>query len=398
MGYDGRLGHHRPDSAARRRSGLIGRFGHVDPTDGGEIASLQPVGRRVVPRRRSRAGGDGLRHRLPARPVLELHLLPRRPDNGDQFEQYDSRRVYGGHFEYDLPASVERPGRRAARRRRVPPGRHSTRCPVSDSRPASGSTRFAGTTCARRSTRPMSPMTSAGPTGCAPRAGLRFDYLDFSVDSDLPANSGDETDSIVGPKLDGRAGPLGETEFFLNAGAASTPTTHEARRFASTRPTGRRPSNPSIRSCRAIGYEVGFRTAAVPKAQFSAALWNLDIDSELLFVGDGGITEPSRATRRYGVELGAYWTPLEAVDRGCRLFVVTCAVRPRSTLLATTSPVPSRRVVSVGLSDNQRETGWFGGARWRYFGPGPAHRGQQRALIIRPRPSMRRPAIASRRV
>ena len=27
-------------------------------------------------------------------------------DNGDQFEQYDSRRVYGGHFEYDLPASL----------------------------------------------------------------------------------------------------------------------------------------------------------------------------------------------------------------------------------------------------------------------------------------------------
>jgi hypothetical protein len=41
------------------------------------------------------------------------------------------------------------------------------------------------------------------------------------------------------------------------------------------------------------------------------ALWGLVIDSEQLFVGDGGYTEASRGTRRYGIELGAYRTPLD---------------------------------------------------------------------------------------
>ena len=40
-------------------------------------------------------------------------------------------------------------------------------------------------------------------------------------------------------------------------------------------------------------------------------LWGLDLDSELPFVGDGGICEPSPESRCYGVEPGAFWTPLD---------------------------------------------------------------------------------------
>jgi hypothetical protein len=61
----------------------------------------------------------------------------------------------------------------------------------------------------------------------------------------------------------------------------------------------------------ATGAEIGFRSGALPGLQLYGALWGLELDSELLFVGDGGITEPSRGSRRYGVELGAFWTPLD---------------------------------------------------------------------------------------
>ena len=40
---------------------------------------------------------------------------------------------------------------------------------------------------------------------------------------------------------------------------------------------------------------------------FPLALWVLELDSELLFVGDEGTTEASRASRRYGAELSAYY-------------------------------------------------------------------------------------------
>ena len=58
--------------------GEIGRFGAIDPTDGGEAqryslsAEYQRSDDELDDARR------GLRHRLQARPLLELHLLPRR--------------------------------------------------------------------------------------------------------------------------------------------------------------------------------------------------------------------------------------------------------------------------------------------------------------------------------
>lgn len=62
---------------------------------------------------------------------------------------------------------------------------------------------------------------------------------------------------------------------------------------------------------KAVGEEIGVRTAIVPRVQLAASLWTLKVDSELLFIGDGGSTEPSRASRRTGVELSAYYNPID---------------------------------------------------------------------------------------
>ena len=55
---------------------------------------------------------------------------------------------------------------------------------------------------------------------------------------------------------------------------------------------------------RSKGAEIGIRTKAIEGLTSSLALFVLDFDSELLFVGDAGTTEPSRPSRRVGVE----WT------------------------------------------------------------------------------------------
>ena len=57
---------------------------------------------------------------------------------------------------------------------------------------------------------------------------------------------------------------------------------------------------------RVKGAEVGVRTVAIPRVQTTVSLWRLDLDSELLFVGDAGSTEASRPSQRYGVELTNY--------------------------------------------------------------------------------------------
>ena len=48
--------------------------------------------------------------------------------------------------------------------------------------------------------------------------GLRFDTIDYEVDSDLAANSGSGSDELVSPKLSLVLGPWRETEVFLAAG------------------------------------------------------------------------------------------------------------------------------------------------------------------------------------
>ena len=69
-----------------------------------------------------------------------------------------------------------------------------------------------------------------------------------------------------------------------------------------------RPSAAARRACRCWcarkGAEIGVRTQAVQGLEASLALFLLDFDSELLFVGDAGTTEPSRPSRRIGIE----WT------------------------------------------------------------------------------------------
>ena len=44
---------------------------------------------------------------------------------------------------------------------------------------------------------------------------------------------------------------------------------------------------------------------------YELALWWLDIDSELLLVGDAGTIEASRPSRRYGVEWANYYSPTD---------------------------------------------------------------------------------------
>jgi outer membrane receptor protein involved in Fe transport len=49
---------------------------------------------------------------------------------------------------------------------------------------------------------------------------------------------------------------------------------------------------------------------------FTATLWQLDVDSELKFVGDSNSVEPGPSSRRRGYELVSFWKPLPglAVD------------------------------------------------------------------------------------
>ncbi|TXI25780.1 MAG: TonB-dependent receptor [Nitrosomonas sp.] len=138
--------------------------------------------------------------------------------------------------------------------------------------------------------------------------GVRSDYYWFDVNSQLNVNSGNRFDSITNPKLSLIFGPWVQTEFYFNYGGGFH--SNDARGTTATIDPKTGDSinrvHPLVRS---TGYEVGVRTALVPGLQASFALFRLDLDSELLFVGDAGTTEASRPSRREGFEISTFYMP-----------------------------------------------------------------------------------------
>jgi hypothetical protein len=288
--------------------------------------------------------------------------------NGDQFEQYDDRRVLGGRFEYAWPASLtDLPGalRAGAELRR------------DEIEPVA---LYLTTQATRRETVREDDVTQASYSAylshdqrwnawLRTELGLRADYFDFDVSSNLPANSGSASDSIASPKASLVLGPWHETEYFLNAGRGFHSNDARGTTIRVDPTDGVTPVDRVDPLVAATGAEVGFRSGAVPGLQFYGALWGLDLDSELLFVGDGGITEPSRESRRWGVELGAFWTPLDWLILDVDYAWSHARFRGNDPA-GDYIPGAVEDVASVGVAVH-RTDGWFGGARLRYLGEAP---------------------------
>ena len=165
-------------------------------------------------------------------------------------------------------------------------------------------------------------------------------------------------------------GPWHETEYFLNAGRGFHSNDARGTTIRVDPTDGVTPVDRVDPLVAATGAEIGLRSAAVPGLQLYGALWGLDLDSELLFVGDGGITEPSRESRRYGVELGAFWTPLDWLILDVDYAWSHARFQRHTTRPATASPARSR-TSPRSASRSNRNDGWFGGARVRYLGEAP---------------------------
>lgn len=197
--------------------------------------------------------------------------------------------------------------------------------------------------------------------------GLRGDLYRFDVDSDLEANSGTETDSILSPKAGVVLGPWSDTEVYLQGGLG----------FHSNDARGTTlqddPTTPAVGDGTAVdplvrqkGVELGVRTTAVEGLQSTLSFWYLESDSELLFVGDAGNTEPSGATERHGVEWANFWEIEEAwvVD----LDLSASTARFQGGGADDHVPGAIDEVVALGLTHRHPE-GHFLAIRGRYFGP-----------------------------
>ena len=118
--------------------------------------------------------------------------------------------------------------------------------------------------------------------------------------------------AIASPKLGLIFGPWEQTELYLDAGMGYH--SNDARGVTAHVEPGTDPPVPIAAASplvRTQGAEIGLRSGRIRNLQSTVAFWWLDIASELLFVGDAGTTEPSRPSRRYGVEWTNLYTPTD---------------------------------------------------------------------------------------
>ena len=210
------------------------------------------------------------------------------------------------------------------------------------------------------------------------RLGLRGDLFSADVSSDLAANSGTESDALLSPKLSLILGPWRSassrvTEVYVNLGYGYH--SNDARgAVIAVDPISGEPATPVEPLVRAKGADVGLRTTPFPGLNTTFTVFALELDSELVFVGDGGATEASRPSRRLGIEWTNFYrlSPRLALDFDLTL---TDASFTDDAPEGDEIPGAIGTTVAAGLSfeDIGEVAGgsFFGALRWRYFGDVP---------------------------
>jgi hypothetical protein len=191
--------------------------------------------------------------------------------------------------------------------------------------------------------------------------GLRLDQLNAQVQSHIQANqSGTASATRASPKISLIFGPWQRTEFFYNTGKG----------FHSNDARGMTDPNAPVQGLVATrGQEVGLKSQAFDNVQTTFALWQLDVDSELVYVGDAGNTEAGRPSRRTGVEWSTHWTP----SRHWLLDANLAWTRPRYTDGATEGASIVNAVTRVAhIHVAMRDMGaWSVALGVRYIGAAP---------------------------
>lgn len=379
--------------------GLIPRFGTLAPTDGGESSRYSLSFNRIRHTEDDQVQFSAyiIKYKLDLYSTFTYYLVD--PDNGDQMLQHDDRTVYGfkgsktwftqiagintsnlvgvqARFDDIKDVAIDH----AFQRKIIGIDQDAS------VRESNGAVYFENTT------QWLDKLHIV--------LGLREDVFDFNVtdkmrnsdgscniDSDpLGCNNGSKRASIFSPKLGITLGPWNRTDFFVTV--AEGYHSNDARGVTRS---GENPDTPPVTPLtRAKSAEVGVASDLIPGWHTSLDVFLLKLNSELVFAGDAGTTEPSGSTTRSGIEWGNTFRinnwlhadfnaafsrarfdhNVDPDDTGCGDAAAGfgCVVAP--AIVGRYIPNSPTNVIDAGLTA-QHPSGWFGSIRARHFGESP---------------------------
>ncbi len=203
-------------------------------------------------------------------------------------------------------------------------------------------------------------------------------------------NSGSATKFLPSPKASLIFGPWRQTEFYIQGGFGfhsndARGATQHAQPISPDNPFPT-PSTPIAALVATKGGEVGVRTTAIPHLQSTLSLWYLHSNSELQQDGDtGGTVASAQPSNRYGVEWANFYTPtdhwsfdFDFAESRARFTEIdpedAAYANPGGGLYPVPGPGGFRVPEAVGLVISSGVTlhdykGFSSSLRLRYFGP-----------------------------
>ncbi len=346
------------------RSGIINRFGAIDPNEGGNT-SRSNANIKLV---QSFDNGGILKNQFyyvknQFRLYSNFTFFLNDPVNGDEIRQSENRDIYGYNLSYtkasnlgSLPLRSEvglnvrydkTKGTELARTRR-----RNTLISYA----ALGDINQANAALYVDEVLRVSDKFTVN-------AGLRFDQFSFGYVNQLDSNYTNQVEyaGIVSPKLNFYYNASQSVQIYLKTGTGFH--SNDTRVVVPAKGEGALP--------RAYGADLGAFIKPIPSLFLNIAAWFLDLDQEFVYVGDEAVVEPSGKTRRYGLDFSARYQLANwlFLDTDLNFTVPRSKDNPEGEDYIPLAPT----FTSIGGLTTKFGKGFNASLRYRYVGDRPAN-------------------------
>jgi outer membrane receptor protein involved in Fe transport len=354
------------------REGIIDRFGSIDPSEGGHTTRSNLNGELIWKPRED--------HRLSARAYLTdytldlfnnftLFLNHPDPTVGDGINQRDRRFLAGFDTQYEIksrPFGMDLTSTAGLQYRIDTP--HVVLA-TSTQRFVTGRTQEVK--IVEQSLSPFLKFDLLAHEKVRLVAGIRGDVFNYDVTQIVNTTGGNLDGRVTKGRPNYKAsmvlGPWADTEFFANFGTGFH--SNDARAVI---------ANPSLEALpTATGWEFGVKSRVLPRTELFATYWFMNLDSELVFVGDEGTTEAAGRSHREGIEFGAKVRLLDWLT-----FTGNFTYTTKAEFVATRGAIPLAPIWTAGADLTARlPWGLASSLEMRYLGDRPAN--EERTAIAK---------------